>query len=413
MQLPEKTVPQTLGAGTAAGQERINAFLTAVLDRSYALDAELPALAPLRRRARDALQQSGLPEGKLETFKYTPIVRFYRDELVRKERSFAPMSLSFEGHEPAPAGLSVGRLVTPPSWADPLLGQLGRYVDHERHPLAHVNASLVQDGVMIRVARGRVIEAPLQVIHSRGGAPVTRMLVVLEAGAELTLIEHDRREAATSRVAEVVLGEGAQLRHVRVQPRARAATWTLVSADVGTCARYRHRVYAAGGTPRRNDLHVRIDGNGAEVDLMGAFVSSGKDALDNQVVVEHRGTHGTSRHRFHAIAAGSSELTFNGRIHIHPGARKTDAELRTMNLLADAGARINSKPELEIYNDDVKCAHGATIGQVDEAALFYLQSRGIDAAAARRLLLQAFVAQCIDEPAVAADAHALFDEVFA
>jgi Fe-S cluster assembly protein SufD len=162
-------------------------------------------------------------------------------------------------------------------------------------------------------------------------------------------------------------------------------------------ARYRLDAFSLGGAPHRNDFHVRLVGNGADFELKGVQLTRDADKLDQQVVVEHLGQHGRSRQRIHGIASGKSQLSFNGRIHIHPGAQHTDAQLTNRNLQLDSTARVNTKPELEIYADDVQCAHGATVGQLDAEQLFYLRSRGVSEATARALLMQGFLADCLPD----------------
>jgi FeS assembly protein SufD len=392
------------GSATRPRDSGPDEFLTAALDRS-SRGPRSPVLAMLRNRARSAIE-AGLPQGKLETFKYTPIVRFYRPELLNAITD----AIRIEAN---PSGIDVRSFSDDASTARPL-DQLDRHVDHARHPLAHLNAGLIDGGRVVHVKRNARITEPVRIDYpaTTSGAALTRLLLVVDEHAEVTFIESDLEEGVANRVCELVVGPHAKVTHVRVQRRTRGTSWSLASVDVGRNAKYTHRLYAAAANPRRNDLHVRLIGEHADIDLKGAFIADDAGTLDNQIVVEHAATHGTSRHRFHGVAARRGELTFNGRIHIHPGAAGADAELRTASLLIDATSRINSKPELEIYNDDVKCAHGATVGQLDPAALFYLRSRGLPEPNARHLLLQAFVAQCIDLPHAADAARALFDGVF-
>lgn len=395
------------GSATRPRDTAVDTFLTAALDCSSALDRNAPAFAPWRRASRDTLARLGLPQGKLETFKYTPVERFYRTELLA-ERMPSPVDVT----------TVPGVTVAPISAGGPLdarvIGHLDRHIDHSRHPLARLNTSLAGVGYAIHATGNARASEPIRIEYgaSFDRVAVTRLLVVVEEGADVTLIESDHEAGFANRVCELVIAPGARVLHVRLQDKAEQPSWTLTSVDVGEHVEYRHRVYSTGGNPRRNDLHVRLIGQRAQVDLKGVFSATDAAVLDNQITVEHAAQHGTSRHRFHGVAARRGELTFNGRIHIHPGAAGSDAELRTASLLTDATARINSKPELEIYNDDVKCAHGATVGQLDEGALFYLRSRGIAEGDARRLLLQAFIAQCIDAPAIEHAARALFAELW-
>jgi Fe-S cluster assembly protein SufD len=168
-----------------------------------------------------------------------------------------------------------------------------------------------------------------------------------------------------------------------------------------------------GSTTRRSDIHVRLDGHRATTNIDLACAVHRRDRLDHQVVVEHIGLDTVSRQLVHGIATGSSELTFNGRIHIHPGAQRSDARLTNRNLLLDKKARINTKPELEIYANDVKCSHGATVGQIDPAQMFYLRTRGLDEVAARAMLTRAFLAGRMTQWMLDAGVLGIYSELFA
>src|SRR5690606_19516122 len=159
--------------------------------------------------------------------------------------------------------------------------------------------------------------------------------------------------------------------------------------------RYRLRHSAVGGRRRRLEVHAILDGEGAELEMDGAYLVENRQHLDQQLVVEHRAGHTTSRQKFHGIAAGKGRSVFNGRIHIHPRAPQSDAALTNRNLALAPDAEMNTKPELEIYTDDVRCSHGATVGQIDDEALFYLTTRGIPEVDARRLLAHGFLRDCL------------------
>ena len=162
------------------------------------------------------------------------------------------------------------------------------------------------------------------------------------------------------------------------------------SANVAT-----HSVLLGGGLVR-NNVHPVLAGEGAECLINGLFIGSGRQHLDNYMLVEHASPHCESRQFYNGILDGQSHGVFHGRIIVHKDAQKTDAKQTNRNLLLSDDAQIETKPQLEIYADDVKCTHGATIGQIDETALFYLRSRGIDERSARKLLLLAFANECLD-----------------
>jgi Fe-S cluster assembly protein SufD len=228
----------------------------------------------------------------------------------------------------------------------------------------------------------------------------------------LKVIEQRGEDLPTNSVVEIHVGDNAHLEHVRVLPAGAAPCWHLVSTNVGANATYDLVGHALGSTTRRSDIHVRLVGDRAATNLDLACATTGRQKLDHQVVVEHIGCDTVSRQIVHGIAAGSSELTFNGRIHIHPGAQRSDARLTNKNLLLDRTARVNTKPELEIYANDVKCSHGATVGQIDPVQLFYLRTRGLDEVTARAMLTRAFLASRLTPWLLDAGVLGLYTELF-
>jgi Fe-S cluster assembly protein SufD len=175
-------------------------------------------------------------------------------------------------------------------------------------------------------------------------------------------------------------------------------------------AEYALTQYQRGGQRRRSETHVVMNGRGARAELIGAYVV-GTGHLDQQVIVEHRAPGAVSRQVFHGLGAGKGRAVFNGRIHIHPGTPGSDARLSNRNLALHRDAQINTKPELEIYTDDVKCAHGATVGKLSEDSLFYLRSRGVDVESARTMLCRAFLTECIQGPLADAASDALLRDL--
>jgi len=179
---------------------------------------------------------------------------------------------------------------------------------------------------------------------------------------------------------------------------------------LGEAADYALETYLGGGLTRRAETQVVLQGANSHAALIGGYRVLAGTHLDQQFNVEHRSRNTTSTQKFHGLGAGKGSATFNGRIHIHPGAPGSDAQLSNKNLALHPDAIINTKPELEIYTDDVKCAHGATIGQLSTDSLFFLRARGISEEAARAMLCRAFIRECIQGPLAQAAALGLLDD---
>ncbi|MDE0348111.1 MAG: SufD family Fe-S cluster assembly protein, partial [Gammaproteobacteria bacterium] len=274
-------------------------------------------------------------------------------------------------------------------------------VDRAKHPLATINDIAMRLGLLVHVPAS---DPPAEIELDELGAGIERILVVVEPNASATLVE--RPAAPMHRVVECVLGEGARVDHVRLQPPSESVEYHLVAARLGTASRYRLAQYSQGAALRRNDLHVAVAGRGAEVEVHCGYRLAAGTHLDTQVGVEHEATDGVSRQTARGVVGERARAVLNGRIHVAPGAQRTDAALTTKSLLLAPTAQMNAKPELTIYADDVRCAHGATVGELDADALFYLRSRGVTEGAARELLIGGFLAEAV-AGAASDDARAL------
>jgi len=387
-------------------------FASEVLERSRSLEAVGACTDDIRASARARLESTGLPSGrKLETWKYTPITPFYSAAFVAvAAEAPRPVEARFGDGIETPTGVTLGRRMR----QEPLPSQTNGRVDLDRYPLAVVNTALVDDVLLVDVAPMTSVDLPLEITFpSDSDAVFSRVLVRLGHGSRLTLVEHHARSAGSrNRVVEIDIAAGASLRHQRVESGAATSQWSLLAVDVAEAGSYEGAYYAFAGNPRRSDVHIRLLGQDARADLQGALAASGTETLDLQIVMDHFGKATRSRQKFHALAAGRGTLTFNGRIEIHPGADGSDAALQNRNLLLTPTARVNAKPGLEIHTRDVRCSHGATVGRLDPGALFYLRSRGIDAATAQLMLMQAFIAQCLTPEAREAGVDRYFAEVF-
>lgn len=268
--------------------------------------------------------------------------------------------------------------------------------------LSQINNALWQDGLWLQVPPGETCP-PLLVLHSASDADAmlhVRNLIVLEAGATAVLVEHYRGTSGISYwhnlVTEIVLGEGAQLTHVKLTEESAAATHTAQAlVQQARDSHYHALSVSLGGRVTRDDVSVNLDGAGAECQLDGLFIADLRRHVDQHLHVQHAAPHTTSRQTWRGVAAGRGRGIFDARVVVQAGAQKADAMQSSRNLLLSPYAEIDVKPQLEIYADDVKCGHGATVGQLDEAQVFYLQSRGIDADAARALLLRGFAEESL------------------
>jgi len=270
------------------------------------------------------------------------------------------------------------------------------------NPLASLNTGFLHDGALLLVPRGTVLEREVQFLHltsrpSGSTAAVThpRSLYVLEAGAQATVVESyagpDDTVYWTNAVTEVVVGENATLNVYRIQREGDAAFHTACTHSVQErSSNYSFITFTFGASVSRHDIRAVLDGEGADATLDGLSMLRGRQHTDYHTILEHAKPHCTSWEYFNGVFDEKSRGVFTGRIIVQPGAQKTDSKQTNNNLLLSQDARADSQPQLEIYADDVRCTHGATLGPIDDEHLFYLQSRGIDAEAARDLMTYGF-----------------------
>ncbi len=288
---------------------------------------------------------------------------------------------------------------------------LGKAQGLDEQPFAALNAAFAGDGFVLHVAPDTRAEAPLEILWIGTGAekpPVyhPRNLIVLGRGAHATVIEHHVGLCIgayfSNSATGIALGEGAVLRHCKVQEESRQAFHIAATgARLAEGAHYDSFVFSVGGRLARNEIHASLEGRRAQCRLNGAYLGRGEQILDHTTVIDHRVPDTASRELYKGVLDGRARGVFQGKIVVRPGAQKTDGQQMNRALLLSDKAEIASKPELEISADDVKCSHGATAGELDDAALFYLRSRGIPEGEARRLLVEAFLAEVIDSVALA------------
>ena len=388
----------------------------------------------LRTDAEARVEKLGLPTTKQEDWKYldlTPLAEMaftpapaaevdIRDRILPEARGGRLVFVNGrpDPHHSCVSGLPAGVRLLPLSQASEAASALGTVL-HDMDAFAALNTARFTEGAFLFVPRGVKVDTPLHLLFLvKADEPVftlPRLLIVLERGAELELIEEHAGEGVylSAPVVEVKLGENAQLRHERVQRQSPEAFHLgSLAADLARDARYLSRTVTFGARISRETPQATL-ATGAELALDGLALLDGAQAADTHSLIRHAAPHAQSRQLHKAIVDGSARAVFNGRIVVAKGAAGTDAQQQSRNLLLSDHARVDTKPQLEIENDDVKCAHGAAIGQLDADELFYLQSRGLDLAAAKNLLTYGFASDLLGRIPVASLRRALRQQVLA
>lgn len=274
-------------------------------------------------------------------------------------------------------------------------------------PFVALNTSAFESPVVIMVAPHSVIEEPIHVLcvntpgdHRMMASP--RLLVVAGEQSQLTLVESyaglsGTGQGFTNAVTDVLLSEGAVVDHYKLQRETSTAFHVgAMFVRLGRSANFSSHSFSTGGKLVRNDVFATLDGEGAECTLNGLYLAGGDTLVDNHTSIAHAKPHCPSHEIYKGILSGHAKAVFNGKITVRPDAQKTDAKQTNKALLLSDNASINTKPQLEIFADDVKCTHGAAIGQLDEDAMFYLRARGIAEADARNILVHAFAGDILN-----------------
>jgi Fe-S cluster assembly protein SufD len=286
---------------------------------------------------------------------------------------------------------------------------LGRYLDIRRDAFSALNTAFAEDGGYVHVRKGVVLTDPIYLlfISTASDKPIMthpRNLIVVDNEAQATVVEDyisvGETPAFSNTATELVAGENAVVSHYMIEREHRQAfNISTLRIQQGRSANVSSHSVLLGGGLVRNNVHPVLAGEGGECLINGLFIGNGRQHLDNYMLVEHASPHCASRQFYNGILDDRAHGVFHGRIIVHKDAQKTDAKQTNRNLLLSDDSQIDTKPQLEIYADDVKCTHGATIGQIEENALFYLRSRGIDEISARKILLLAFANECLDRMA--------------
>ena len=403
-------------------------------------EAAQPWLRALQADALKRAESKGFPGPRDEAWKYTATA-------VLEKRAFAPSVSAAKLDAAALAkhailGLETTRLVfvngryeaafshppqglsiRPLSSIDEGMRQtLAAPAGWEDDVFLNLNTALARDGMLLEVSG--TLDEPLEILHVSApeAAPAShypRVIVSLNANAQAMLLERyvgqEGSANLTNAVTRIELDEGARLTHVRLQAESGQGFHVgRLLVRQGKDSQYISHNLQLGAAWSRLDLHTRLEAAGASAVLRGLYAVDKRQHIDNHTRIDHAVPHTASDELYRGILDGQGRAVFNGKVVVAEGAVKTDARQANHNLILSRGAEIDTKPELEIYADDVKCSHGATIGQLDEQQLFYLRSRGLDADAARGLLIAAFAGELLDElphPALAEHARHLLGSV--
>jgi Fe-S cluster assembly protein SufD len=401
------------------------------LEKSAA-SRELPWLRKLRQEGFSRFAETGFPTLRTEDWRFTnisaisqtPFRLMHNGHRLPSRADIEPYRLAgaacqlvfVDGRFAAalssvadlPKGVTVanlaGEIARRPAAIEP---HLGRYLNIERDSFSALNTAFIEDGAYVHIGKGVVLESPvhllfISVAHDVPTVSHPRNLIVAGENSQATFIEDyvslgHGEKALCNTATELIAGDHSLVSHYMIErEHEHAFNVSTLRIQQGRTADVASHSVLTGGALVRNNVHPVLAGEGAECLINGLFIGAGRQHLDNYMLVEHASPHCGSRQFYNGILDGHAHGVFHGRIIVHKDAQKTDAKQTNRNLLLSDTAQIDTKPQLEIYADDVKCTHGATIGQIEENALFYLRSRGIDETSARRLLLMAFASECLD-----------------
>ena len=391
------------------------------------LSPTVPWLELVRSSAMDRFEQLGFPPVRDEDWKYTNLAALAKESFVpassSAERPIADVN-GFSYPETAGAHLVVvngflredlsqksglGDAVAVDLFsaaADARYNKiirkyLARNAGYHNNGLTALNTAFLQSGVFVWIPKNVKVERPLQITFAAEGdqsSSFPRVLVVAEENSSATLIENFVGEGRyfTNAISEVVVKDGAHLEHYRLQRESKNAFHTsTTTAELGRASRYDTTSINLGAQLSRHDISVVMDHEGAETSVDGLYMVDSDQHTDTHSVIDHKQPHCSSHQLYKGILDGNGRAVFNGKIYVREGAQKTDAMQTNKNLLLSEKARVDTKPQLEIYADDVKCAHGAAVGQIDPEELFYLETRGIDPELGRNLLTYGFAEEVI------------------
>lgn len=383
-------------------------------------------LSQLRAQAIDCVSTQKLPTRRDEEWRFTDISPLTRlpYQPSQSECNLEPHDIEHlalkevknrlvfvDGHYSSnlstiidPAALVIGNLsASLATHSSVLESHLGQYVQFNNNVFAALNTAFLRDGALIIVPKNIAIEEPIHLLFIATQSEVTsypRCLVIGETGSNVTLIEDyvalQQATYITNSVTEISLAANAHAKHIRIQ-RESTQAFHLANCAVSLAhaSNYQSTSISLGSQISRYNLNVRLNDEAAECVIDGLTLISDRQLADTHTCIDHAKPNGTSRQQHKCIVDDAAHAVFNGKIMVRPHAQQTNSSQSSRNLLLSKMAQVDTKPQLEIFADDVKCAHGATVGQLDQEEIFYLESRGLSAKAARNLLTYAFGAEII------------------
>ncbi len=416
---------------TAVTQERVSYLETFARFEKGAAGTSQEWLRPIRRAAIARFSELGFPTTHDEDWRFTSVAPIAQtpfqlpqdgrvdpapraleqftfpglvcNRLVFVNGHYAPALSSLQ---PLPDGVKVGSLAEALTASRDVLEQhLSRYADYHHDAFSALNTAFMADGAFVHIPRGMVLHEPIHLLYVSTPTAVPTMthprnLVVAGDSSQATIVEDYVSLGGdvyfSNVVTEVVVGGNSVLSHYLIEREStQAFNVSTLRVQQGRSSSFASHSLLLGGALVRNNIHPVLAGEGCDCLINGLFMGTGRQHMDNYMKVEHASPHCDSRQFYNGILDGQSRGVFHGRIIVHKGAQKTDAKQTNRNLLLSEQAQIDTKPQLEIYADDVKCTHGATIGQISQDAIFYLRSRGIAEESARALLLFAFAGESL------------------
>jgi Fe-S cluster assembly protein SufD len=388
-----------------------------------------PMLNEIQEKAITAFSALGLPDRKVEDYKYTNIRLFLNEEFTAtaepiKLKQSDIKHLLIKGHatfvmingvcseelsqvDNFPKEVTAKHIFAALKDGDAIAtNHFNKQVEELITPLGMLNTGLASGGLFLSVPAKYTCKVPIHILNiSTSDKKILanpRHLVYLGERSELTLVEsyyslNNKGKTFTNSVAEIVLEKEAALNMYMVQDEdANASQHNIHEVSVATGGKLKSTVITINGDMVRNDLNVLLHGEHTEIHLNGLFALQGNNHTDNHTLVEHFAPNCFSNELYKGIIADTATGVFNGKIYVHQEAQKTNAYQSNKNVLLGDKSSVNTKPQLEIYADDVKCTHGTTTGKLNEEALFYLESRGLNKDLARKVLLQAFANEIVD-----------------
>lgn len=355
-------------------------------------------LRDLRLMGRDYIAHHGLPTPKVEGWKFT--------NLIPQTKQYGPINGRTKVSSNKPDGVFSQGLVAAVrehDWVREMIAEDAHYTDHNTDPaMWHLSNMFFRDGVAIDVEAGVNVVAPMEILlvcDEENALYNVHTAIRIGANASLTIVE-DHRGTGTfwkNRLSHIRLGPGARLTHIRLQHDSHAAVYTQTTKiEIAKDAHYEAVGLYTGARLSRNQVHAVLQGPGATAHINGINLMRGEQHTDTTILIEHRAPNCASRQNFRSVLDDRAHGVFQGKVHVHQPAQKTDGYQLSKAILLSEGAEMDTKPELEIYADDVKCSHGATTGQLDEEPIFYMRSRGIDEESARALMIESFCADALE-----------------